>query len=144
MMEFLTKKVKGIIGIDDIDLDIDPDGDELLLQEKLQATEKTLDEFDETIDRLCFIVESLEMPEDENNGEDQEEGKEYEPEDKPKVDFEGEKKTSDEPLKPDGVKEIPKEDDEISPPPVDNFVAVEMIKEENDEGTREPSDVEDA
>ena len=79
-MEFLTKKVKGIIGIDDIDLDIDPDGDELLLQEKLQATEKTLDEFDETIDRLCFIVESLEMPEDENNDEDQEEGKEYEPE----------------------------------------------------------------
>ena len=144
MMEFLTKKVKGIIGIDDIDLDIDPDGDELLLQEKLQATEKTLDEFDETIDRLCFIVESLEMPEDENNDEDQEEGKEYEPEDKPKVDFEGEKKTSDEPLKPDGVKEIPKEDDEISPPPVDNFVAVEMIKEENGEGTREPSDVEDA
>lgn len=143
-MEFLTKKVKGIIGIDDIDLDIDPDGDELLLQEKLQATEKTLDEFDETIDRLCFIVESLEMPEDENNDEDQEEGKEYEPEDKPKVDFEGEKKTSDEPLKPDGVKEIPKEDDEISPPPVDNFVAVEMIKEENGEGTREPSDVEDA
>ena len=143
-MEFLTKKVKGIIGIDDIDLDIDPDGDELLLQEKLQATEKTLDEFDETIDRLCFIVESLEMPEDENNDEDQEEGKEYEPEDKPKVDFEGEKKTSDEPLKPDGVKEIPKEDDEISPPPVDNFVAVEMINEENGEGTREPSDVEDA
>ena len=143
-MEFLTKKVKGIIGIDDIDLDIDPDGDELLLQEKLQATEKTLDEFDETIDRLCFIVESLEMPEDKNNDEDQEEGKEYEPEDKPKVDFEGEKKTSDEPLKPDGVKEIPKEDDEISPPPVDNFVAVEMIKEENGEGTREPSDVEDA
>ena len=143
-MEFLTKKVKGIIGIDDIDLDIDPDGDELLLQEKLQATEKTLDEFDETIDRLCFIVESLEMPEDENNDEDQEEGKEYEPEDKPKVDFEGEKKTSDEPLKPDGVKEIPKEDDEISPPPVDNFVAVEMIKEENGEGTREPSDMEDA
>ena len=144
MMEFLTKKVKGIIGIDDIDLDIDPDGDELLLQEKLQATEKTLDEFDETIDRLCFFVESLEMPEDENNDEDQEEGKEYEPEDKPKVDFEGEKKTSDEPLKPDGVKEIPKEDDEISPPPVDNFVAVEMIKEENGEGTREPSDMEDA
>ena len=53
-MEFLTKKVKGIIGIDDIDVDIDPDGDELLLQEKLQATEKTLDEFDET----CLLYTS--------------------------------------------------------------------------------------
>ena len=111
-MEFLTKKVKGIIGIDDIDLDIDPDGDELLLQEKLQATEKALDEFDEMIDRLCFMVESFGMPEDENNDEDQEEGKEYEPEDKPKVDSDEEKKTSDEPLKPDDGKEIPSGNDD--------------------------------
>ena len=128
MMEFLTKKVKDIIGIDDIDLDIDPDDDEL--QYKLEATEKTLEEFDATIDRLCSIVDSYELPKD-----DDEEGEEYEPEDKDMLKEEE---------KPEKKQDIPQEDAKLPADDLEAGMMEEGTKNNEDEYHNEPSDVEDA
>ena len=62
MVEFLTKKLKNIVGIDDIELDIIAADGEDLPGEKLKTTEETLDRFDETIDRLYCMVSSLDIP----------------------------------------------------------------------------------
>ena len=132
-MEFLTKKVKDIIGIDDIDLDIDPDDDKL--QYKLEATEKTLEEFDATIDRLCSIVDSYELPKDDDEEEEEEEEKEYEPEDKDMLKEEE---------KPEKKQDIPKEDAKLPADDLEAGMMEEGTKNNEDEYQDEPSDVEDA
>ena len=63
MVEFFTKKLKGIVGINDIELNLDADGEDDV-EEKLKSTEKTLDEFEETIDRLFTMVDSMKIPDD--------------------------------------------------------------------------------
>eukprot|EP00111_Clytia_hemisphaerica_P021129 TCONS_00062242-protein len=62
MVEFLTKKVKDIIGIEDVELDLDADGEDLP-EEKLKSTEKTMEDFDDTIERLYHLVDKMKVPE---------------------------------------------------------------------------------
>jgi len=66
MVEYLTNRFKAVIGIDDIELDMHVDGEDDG-SEKLRATEQTMEDLDDRIDRLCKFVDALPLRSDENN-----------------------------------------------------------------------------